>query len=168
MESQIDLLEYSSIKKVKEVVESSSVCLFVTNLTVTPITSAASAAHQVDSDGTLWFLSNASSSKNREIADDSRVQLFFSNKRNSEYLSIYGKASIVTDRDQAVRRWNPEAGHYFEGGIEDPELTLLKVQPVNAHYWDTKANKMISLVKMMASAMTGKALDESHHDDFGF
>ena len=164
MENKMNLQQTASIEKVREVVEASSICLFVSSLTVTPL---AANTQMVDSDGTLWFLSNASSSKNREIADDTRVQLFFSNKGNAEYLSIFGKATIVVDRDHARRVWNAGTTGFFESE-SDPEITLVKVQPVNAHYWDNRQNKMIGLVKMMASAMTGKALDENVQGDFRF
>ncbi|MEP6676472.1 MAG: pyridoxamine 5'-phosphate oxidase family protein [Ferruginibacter sp.] len=96
------------------------------------------------------------------------MMLFFSNKNNAEYLSIFGKASIVQDKQRARQILNPDARQLFEEGIHDPELTLLQVKPVNVHYWNTKKTKMIGLVKMMANAMTGKAMDENAQGYFKF
>jgi len=47
--------------------------------------------------GNLWFFSDKGSEKKEHIAKDNRVQLFYSNKTSSEYLSFYGTATIVTD-----------------------------------------------------------------------
>jgi hypothetical protein len=40
--------------------------------------------------------------------------------------------------------------------VDDPNLTLLKVQPQNVYYWDAEAGKMVSFLKIIAGAITGK------------
>jgi hypothetical protein len=46
-------------------------------------------------------------------------------------------------------------------GKDDPELTLIKVEPVHTYYWDTKHGKMVAFAKMLASVVTGKTIDDS-------
>jgi general stress protein 26 len=43
---------------------------------------------KVDEDGTIWFYSRASSNKNKEIALDHRVHLFYSNPGSAEFLNV--------------------------------------------------------------------------------
>lgn len=132
MGNKMNLNEKYAVEKVQGVVDSANMCLFVTNSTVTSLTSKPTATQKVDDDGTLWFFSSAASNKNKEIADDGRVQLFYSNK--SEYLSIRGEATVVHDKAKAKELWSQVAGSWFTEGIDDPDLTLVKVKPQNARY----------------------------------
>ncbi len=36
---------------------------------------------------------------------------------------------------------------WFKDGKEDPAIELIKVTSEDAYYWDTRKNKMISLIK---------------------
>jgi general stress protein 26 len=146
-------------QKIKELAKKADVCLFTTSLTSLPLTTRPMSTRDVDDDGTIWFFSRKDSSKNREIAADNRVQLFYSNLSNSEFISLYGTATIIKDDDKAKELWSAIAKTWFNEGYNDPELTLLKIEPEEGYYWDTKDGKVISLLKMVAGAVTGKELD---------
>ena len=148
-------------KKIRELAERADTCLFTTNLTRLPLTTRPMSTREVDDDGCIWFFSRSDSNKNREIVADSRVQLFYSNFSNSEYLSIYGNATIIKDNAKAEELWSAIAKTWFNKGYDDPELTLLKIVPEEGYYWDSKDGKLISLVKMVAGAISGKELETS-------
>jgi general stress protein 26 len=115
---------------------------------------------EVDDNGNFWFLSSKSSNKNFEIGEDPRVQLFYSNHSNSEYLSVFGTATTFRDREKLEEIWSPIAKAWFEQGKDDPDLTCIRVVPEDAYYWDTKNGKVVSLIKIFASAVGGKTFDE--------
>lgn len=48
---------------------------------------------------------------------------------------------------------------WFEKGKEDPNIRVLKVSGKNARYWDTKSNKLVTFLKVAASAISGTKLD---------
>jgi general stress protein 26 len=146
-------------KKIKELAEKADTCLFTTVLTKLPLTTRPMSTREVDDDGCLWFFSRRNSDKNREIAMDNRVQLFYSNFSSSEYMSLYGTATILTDKNKAKKLWSAIAKTWFNEGYDDPELTLIKVEPEEGYYWDTKDGKVISLLKMVAGAVVGKELN---------
>ena len=146
-------------EKIKELAKKADTCLFTTMLTKLPLTTRPMSTRDVDDDGCLWFFSRRDSDKNREIAVDNRVQLFYSNFSSSEYMSLYGKATIITDTKKAKELWSAIAKTWFNEGYNDPELTLIKVDPEDGYYWDTKDGKVISLLKMVAGAVTGKELN---------
>ncbi len=150
-----------AMKKIKELADAADICLFATNLSEIPISARPMSRQEIDDDGTLWFFSEVSSHKNAHIQQDNRVQLFFSNTGNQEYLSIYGTAEIVRDVAKAKELWSPIAKTWFNDGPEDPTLTIIKVTPEDGYYWDTKDGKLISLIKMAAGAITGKEIDGS-------
>jgi general stress protein 26 len=150
----------AAIEKLKELAENARMCMFTTHTGKPPMPSRPMALQTVEDDGTLQFFSAASSNKNMEIAADSDVQLFFGNNSDSEYLSIYGKAKISTDRAKIKELWNPIAKVWFQEGADDPDLTLISVRPIEIKYWDTKHNKLIALLKMGAAVVTGKTMDD--------
>ena len=115
---------------------------------------------RVDEDGTIWFFSDKDSEKNTDIAKDSRVQLFYSNQKHMEYLSLYGHASILQNEVLAAELWSAPAKIWFKDA-DDPNLTIIKVVPEDGYYWDTKDGKLVSLFKMVVGAITGKELDGS-------
>ena len=149
------------IEKMKDLIKSADMCMFATNLNETPIPARPMSTREVDEEGNIWFYSRSTSKKNEEIKTDKRVQLFYSNPSSSEFLNISGNAVIIKDAKKAKELWSVWAKTWFPDGVTDPELTLIKVQPTNVNYWDTKHNRMVSLIKIMAGALTGKELDDS-------
>ena len=49
---------------------------------------------------------------------------------------------------------------WFQDGVDDPNLCLLKVKPQNVYYWDAEHGKMMSILKMVVAAVTGKNVGE--------
>jgi general stress protein 26 len=88
------------------------------------------------------------------------VQLFFLNTAKYEFLSVYGEATITRDRAKIDELWTDIAKAWFEQGKDDPRVTVIKVAPAEGYYWDTKDGKLVSLLKIAASAVTGKTLQE--------
>jgi general stress protein 26 len=148
-----------AIVKLKELVKHNSICFFVSNLTELPLHASPMSILQVDDAGNLWFLSSKDSTKNLEIRNDSRIQLFVSNSADSEYLSLFGMATISTDMKKIEEIWTPLAKAWFTEGKDDPRVTAIRVTPEEGFYWDTKSGKLISTFKMIASAITGKTMD---------
>lgn len=147
------------IQKIKDLAEAANTCHFISNLTELPLNSRPMATQKVDDEGNIWFFSKNDSNKNMDISKDDRVQLLYANNSNYEYLSIYGNATIITDRNKIKELWTPIAKTWFHEGKDDPTITLIKVEPHDAHYWDTKSNKMVSLLKIAVGAIVGKTLD---------
>jgi general stress protein 26 len=155
-----DLDHSESVERMKEFVKHNKICMFTTHLTDVPLQSRPMSVQEVDDEGNFWFLSGASSNKNWEVEEDSRVQLIFANQKDYEFLSVYGHATIYADRQKIHDIWTPVAKAWFQQGENDPEATVIKVTPEDAYYWDTKNNKAVSLLKIMASVVTGKTMDD--------
>ena len=155
-----NLTQEEAIKKFQELVDHSAVCLFTTNLSHLPLTTRPMSVQKVDEQGNFWFLSASDSSKNQEITSDNRVQLFFLNVSDYEFLTVYGTASISRDKKKIDELWTDIAKAWFSEGKEDPRVSVIKFQPDEAFYWDTKSGKIVSVIKIFASAVIGKTLSE--------
>ncbi|MEO7531876.1 MAG: pyridoxamine 5'-phosphate oxidase family protein [Sediminibacterium sp.] len=155
-----NLVNTEAIEKIKELATSADICMFTTSLSKLPLTARPMSTVDVDDEANIWFISMKSSNKNAEISADKRVQLFYASRNSSEYLSVYGEASIIIDKELFKDKWVVEAKAWLEEGVDDPEMSLIKVTSVDSYYWDTKHNKYIALIKMATAIITGNAGDD--------
>ena len=158
-----DFNHKEAIDKLKSLVEDITICLFCTDLkTDDGSTCRPMSAIKVCDQGNIWFFSEKDSDKNKAIANDKNVQLFFSHPAKSSYLVVNGEAEIIFDKTKIEELWTPVAKIWFKEGKNDPTISIIKVKPSNAYYWDTDGNQMINLLKMIASVATGKNLVTSN------
>ncbi len=71
-------------------------------------------------------------------------------------MSLSGDARLDDDRARIEAMWNPMAKVYFPKGVDDPDLTLLRVDVHKAEYWDVQESKPVQLFKMAKAAMKGE------------
>ncbi len=157
------LTDSEGIKKIKELA-GDKICMFCTykdyQLESRPMATAG-----VDDNGTMWFFSRKSSDKNEQLQHNQRVDLLYMDTGKQHYLALSGFADIVYDKAKASKLWNPINKAWFEEGLNDSELTLIKVIPEEGHYWDTKNGKLISMIRIAVAAVTGKEMDGAIEGD---
>lgn len=159
--SQIkNLSQHEAIEKLQQLIKHQPTCLFSTRLNSIPQTTRPMSVQEVSDDGTFNFLSSTESNKNSEINIDPRVQLYFMNTSDYEFLTIFGTATITKDKRTIDRYWNNMAKAWFPEGKEDPRVSVIQFAPSEGFYWDTKDGKLVSLIKIAASAVIGKTLQE--------
>ncbi|MGC3945715.1 MAG: pyridoxamine 5'-phosphate oxidase family protein [Chryseolinea sp.] len=156
-----DLMSTEAVEKVKEMVKKANSCFFCTALNSGHVPTRPMSVQRVDDDGTMWFLSASDSHKNKEIAANSDVQLYFQGSAHSDFMELYGKASIVRDRNIIHELWGPLLKTWFTEGKDDPRITALKFEPSEGYYWDNKHGNAIAGVKIMIGAVIGQTLDDS-------
>jgi general stress protein 26 len=161
-ENHKDLQGTEAGKKIKELADKNNTCFFCTGIAAgKPVTVRPMAVQKVDEAGNFWFLSANDSHKNRDIENDNKVQLLFQGSAHSDFLSIYGVATISTDKELIKELWEPIVKTWFTGGVDDRRITVIKVETKQAYYWDNKHGDAVAFVKMAAGALMGKTLDDS-------
>lgn len=151
-----------AVKKIKDLADKAGSCFFCTN-----IKSGASfqtrpmAAEQIDDQGNFWFLSADDSHKNIEIQSDPKVQLLFQGSSHSDFMSLYGDATISRDQNKIDEMWDPMMKNWFTEGKSDPRITVIKFTPSEGYYWDTKNAMPISLLKRVVGSIVGETMDDS-------
>lgn len=152
----------AAIEKIRELTDKASSCFFCTDIkTGQPFSVRPMSVQQIDDDGTMWFLSAIDSHKDHDIKKDSHVQLLFQGSDYSDYLNIYGEATVSKDKQKIKELWKPMMKTWFTEGEDDPRISVIKVEPSEGYYWDTKHNMAIGLIKRVAGAIMGKTLDDS-------
>lgn len=165
--SEKHLFNKEAKKKLKELAEDIDIAMMETNLGAKPSHYIPMSTKEVDNEGCIWFLSNKNSDHNAHLNSDKSIQLVYSKPSNMEFMTLYGKAFITTDRAILERYYGKMDDTWFEG-IDDPNLTAIKVIPEDIHYWDTKNGKFVSLLKMGIGAITGEKQDFGEEGDLYF
>jgi general stress protein 26 len=101
------------------------------------------AAMQAEFDGTLWFFTKASSHKAFEVRAEDQVCLSYAEADDNEYVSVSGRARLVRDPAKARELWNDYLKTWFPGGVDDPDLALLRVDVEHGEYWDGPSSAMV-------------------------
>lgn len=158
-----DLTGQEAGKKIKELVKNAdNTCFFCTKITTRePLTTRPMSVQKIDETGNFWFLSANDSHKNADISSDPNVHLLFQGSPYSDFLSIYGTATITTDKRVIQDLWEPLLKTWFTEGIDDPRITAIKVEPQQGYYWDNKHGNAIAFAKTVVGSILGKTLDDS-------
>lgn len=144
------------VLKLKQMVENINVCFFCTDIKNNNTdTTTLMTAQNVDEEGNIWFFSGKDSDRNKAISQEKEVQLYFSHPGKNNYLIVNSEASIVLDKEKIKELWNPILKIWFKDGIDDPNISLLKVATKSAHYWDSEGGKMVNFIKMISSLISG-------------
>ncbi len=157
-----NLIGQKALDKITELAKKAGSCFFCTKLeTGSPFSTRPMSGENVDEDGNFWFLSADDSHKNKEIKIDSSVQLLFQGSAHSDFLTLYGNATISRDKSKIKELWNPILKTWFTEGEDDPRITVIKVTPAQGYYWDTKHNIAVAMVKRVVGAIKGETIDDS-------
>ncbi len=111
------------------------------------------AAHAVDPPGVLWFLSGSNTEKVEAVRTIQHVNLSFADPASQRYVSVSGFCELVRDRGKARELWNPSYTSWFPGGLDDPDLILLKIDVQQAEYWDASEGRMVELLGFQKPAI---------------
>lgn len=117
-----------------------------------PLTTQNKADDQGDA---LYFFISRKGELAKSMAHDGNVNVSYADLGKDNYVSVSGHGSIIEDQTKKDYLFNAIAKAWFPGGATDPDLALLKVEIGHVEYWDSKDSKMVQLLKMAASAITG-------------
>lgn len=157
-----NLVGQDAIDKIKKLAKKAGSCFFCTKIeTGKHFEARPMAAEEIDDDGNFWFLSADDSHKNKEIEADPAVQMLFQGSSYSDFLSLYGYATISRDKQKIDELWDATMKTWFTGGKDDPRITVIKFTPTDGYYWDTKNGMAVSLLKRTYGAIVGETYDDS-------
>lgn len=92
---------------------------------------------RVDRDrGVLWFVTDVRGTKDEEISVSHDVGITFILDSDHAYLSITGRAFVTRDSAKAKEIWRPSDDTWFPDGSDDPNVRVLRFEPITAQLWD--------------------------------
>lgn len=118
----------------------------------------------VDDMGNLWFFTSMDSEKATQVNNNPNVYLTYACEGESTYLSVEGIASVSNiNRDRMKELFSPMLRAWFPEGLDDPNLALMIVHPLEIDYWTNNENKVLTYFKMLSSAVTGARVQVGEH-----
>jgi general stress protein 26 len=80
-----------------------------------------------EADMTVWLATNPRSRKVAEIRRNPRVTLYYFDRENQAYVTLYGTARLVNDRQEKQRRWKDDWKNFYPD--RHKSYLLIKVTP---------------------------------------
>ena len=144
--------------KLKDLLEEFDVAMLATRTSEGQLRARPMALAEVESEGTLWFLTDRRSAKVEELERDGHVLVTMQSR--AKFVSLSGMASPVEDRARVARLWKLEWQAWFPGGKDDPNLVLLRVEGDAGEYWDNSGTSGVKyLVEVGKALLTGTRPD---------
>ena len=83
----------------------------------------------------IWFFTTKDNHLVEAMRQNNRVIATFSSKGHELFATIDGRLEEDNDRTTINKLWNPFAAAWFEGGKDDPNLQLIRLDPSSAQIW---------------------------------
>ena len=153
-----------NIEKFIEMVKGVRTCMLITNENnAENISGRPMSISKIDDDGSIWFFTKASSPKVDEIEESKKVSIAIINESSNNYLMIHGTAYMVNDKSKMKELWSAILKAWFPLGLDDPDMTLIKVIPNEVNYWESSSSNMVVLFNLLKAIATGKEYAEGEH-----
>jgi len=130
-----DLTEQNPISRIWDIVEKARVGMLTTQFSGGLRARPLQARPDRDA-GIIWFITDVRGAKDDEIGAAHDVGLVFVDESDRVYLSVTGRASVVRDAAKTKEVWTETDDSWLPGGPDDPNVRLLRMQPVTAELWD--------------------------------
>jgi general stress protein 26 len=152
------------VEKLRELTSKCNVCMLGTFDNESRVTFRPMAHVDVDDLGNIWFFVGVNSPKAAQVNANPNVYLNFSCESESTYLTIEGVASISNiNRDRMKELFTPFVKSWFPDGLNDPQLGLMVVHPLEIDYWVNDESKILTYIKMLTKTIAGSKEMAAEH-----
>lgn len=122
------------------------------------LTSQPMTPQEMDAQGAIWILLSRGATADRITRDGAAVNLAFSDEGDASYVSVSARATLVDDAERKRELWSAMARPWFPGGVDDPQLLLLKLQPEHAEVWEGPQSSVVRALAFAASVAAAKPI----------
>ena len=152
------MTKQNHISRVWDIIENSGVGMLTTRfaggLRARPLEA------RVDRDaGIIWFVTDVRGTKDEEIGAAHNIGLVFIHEGDRAYLSITGRASVTRDAAKAKEIWKKTDNIWLQGGPDDPNVRVLRVEPITAELWDGPSSAAGAAFEFAKARLTGEKLN---------
>lgn len=110
----------------------------------------------LDEERALWLFMSRRGDSAADLQAAPEVCMSYADTGSDSYVCVSGTAAVSEDAAKKKALWSPMAKAWFPGGVDDPDLLLVRIDIAHADYWDVKESKIVQLWRMAAAAVTGK------------
>ncbi|MGY2892177.1 pyridoxamine 5'-phosphate oxidase family protein [Deinococcus sp. UYEF24] len=146
------------VKHIAEIIKDIRFALLTTTNAEGHLHSRPMTTQQTEFDGDVWFIGSKDSGSVADVKQAPQVNVSYADTGKNTYLSVTGKAVLIDDRSKLEELWSDGYKAYFEGGIDDPNIQLIKIESQGAEYWESGRTR--NLLQMAVAAVTGKTSND--------
>ncbi len=154
------------VEKIHQLLEHFSTAMLITHSPGHPLHARPMAVAKLEPNCGLWFFTGRDSRKVHDIEEDQGV-LIVCQDEHASYVSLAGRANLVSDREKFREFWKETYRVWFPQGVDDPNLLLIFVQPEQAEYWDSRGaqglNYFFESAKAYATGRTPEIKEGEQH-----
>jgi general stress protein 26 len=103
----------------------------------------------------IFFVTDARSAKDHEVRAAPDVGVVFIDPKANAFLSLTGRAQVLTDVDKASALWRKTDDVWWPDGPTDTNVRVLKFTPITAELWDGPASSVVTAYEFAKSLLTG-------------
>jgi general stress protein 26 len=137
---------YDPVARLSELISGIEIGILTTISPDHNLHSCPMSAHGVEAPGVLWFLSSSETDKVESVKTMQRVNVCFADHAGQRYVSVSGFCELVRDRAKAKQLWHDSYQAWLPGGVDDPNLILMKIDVQQAEYWSAAEKRMVQLL----------------------
>lgn len=98
--------------------------------------------------GPIWFFTARSTGLAHQMMPNGPALFTFASRGHDLFATLHGTISEEADKTMIDRLWSPFIAAWYEGGKDDPDLLLLKLEPQRAEIW-LNGNSLVAGLKML-------------------
>jgi general stress protein 26 len=107
---------------------------------------------QVEGDrGPIWFFAAKDNVLVQRLGEGNRAIATFTSKGHDLFATVHGNLILDNDRAAVDRLWNRYVAAWYEGGKDDPNLALLRLNAERAEIW-LDASSLVAGIKLLFGA----------------
>lgn len=133
------------ISRLNELIQGIPTAVLTTVRPDSSLHSSPMATQAVDGNGAFWILTGSNTEKVEAVRTMQRVNLSFIDHATGRYVSVSGFCELVRNSAKTKELWRPEYKAWLPGGLDDPNLVLMKIMVQQAEYWVSSEGRMLEL-----------------------
>jgi len=145
----------SALEHLSELIRGIDVVMLTTSDRAGRLHSRPMMALRKNAEGALWFFAQGSSHTVDDIHGHHPVNLSYVDAVRGIYVSVSGRARVISDREKKSELWERRLGQWLSNGPEDDSTVLLRVEVQEAEYWQWHGGRELSASIEVSSASGG-------------
>ena len=82
-----------------------------------------------DADFSIWFATNPLTRKVQEVRRDARVTLSCFDTTTASYVTVLGRAALVSDANEKTAHWKDDWNRIYPNGARGNDVVLIRISP---------------------------------------
>ena len=111
----------------------------------------------------LWFVTARQTDLVRAIGSGGTAHFIITSDKDDFYACMSGPIGQSNDRERLETIWSPMVEAWFEGGVDDPEVVLLRMPLASASVWRSTVGPVQFGIEMVRALATDVRPDVGEH-----